>query len=417
LKIGENLGEAWRMKAAKRSKKSKAERKDGVTVASVSHPRYRWRVSYPSGGERKQSYFGKRTGEGGADEFADKKREELKEEGAREAEITPAERRALHRFREEVSKLPGSGSEATLAHAVDAFLATLKSRHKALTIGQVSAQLLKRIKKGGAGASHVYTITKRLDRFEGVYGDWLACDLSPELIGEFIDGLSVGAQTQRHYRAAISQLFEFAVQKGAAEFNPVAQIPVPKVVRDEPGILTPKQVKALLTHAPADIAAPLAIGFFAGLRRSELERLDWSEIDFNQGFVKVQAKKTKTAKRRLAPLLPNLKKWLQPHRQLSGPLMPSEMIWRTRLAEAMKGAKIEEWPHNAPRHSFASYRLAATNDAAKVALELGHSRADLLFEHYRALVSPQAARAYWKVAPPAKAKGEKIIQLEERRAS
>ncbi len=72
-----------RMKKGKETSKSKIDKKGRVTVAAVSHPRYRWRVSYPSGGERKQSYFMKRSGEGGADEFAEGKREEVKAEGAR----------------------------------------------------------------------------------------------------------------------------------------------------------------------------------------------------------------------------------------------------------------------------------------------------------------------------------------------
>ena len=106
---------------------------------------------------------------------------------------------------------------------------------------------------------------------------------------------------------------------------------------------------------------------------------------------------------------PNLKKWLQRCRKIAGPIMPSEMVWRTRLADAIKAAKLEEWPHNAPRHSFASYRLADTQDSAKVALELGHDRSETLFEHYNAVVTRQAAKAYWKIAPTTKREERKKV--------
>ena len=65
------------MNVAKR-KRAKVEKKDGVTVAPCEHPRYRWRVTYPVGGERKQLYFRKKTGPGGADEEAEEKRDDGK---------------------------------------------------------------------------------------------------------------------------------------------------------------------------------------------------------------------------------------------------------------------------------------------------------------------------------------------------
>lgn len=396
------------MNAVKR-KRAKVEKKDGVTVAPCEHPRYRWRVTYTVGGERKQLYFRKKTGAGGADEEAENKREELEKEGRRQGEITPAERRAIHRFRDEVAKLPGSGNEATLADAIQSYLETLKRRHKALTVSLLGERLLDRVRKNGAGQSHLYTLERRLKRFERDYGEWLSCDVSTEVVDGFLEELSLAPRTTLHYRAALYQLFGYATDIGAAETNPVSKALKPKVKPGEVGILTPTQVRPLLAHAPAEILPGLALGFFAGIRRAELERIDWSEIDFGQGHIEVKASKAKTASRRIVPMQPNLKKWLQRCRKIAGPIMPSEMVWRTRLADAIKAAKLEEWPHNAPRHSFASYRLADTQDSAKVALELGHDRSETLFEHYNAVVTRQAAKAYWKIAPTTKREERKKV--------
>jgi integrase len=66
----------------------------------------------------------------------------------------------------------------------------------------------------------------------------------------------------------------------------------------------------------------------------------------------------------------------------------------SRTAEAVKG-----WQSNALRHSFASYHLAHFKDAAKLALELGHTKQDLLFRHYRELVKPDQAAKYWNIRP------------------
>jgi len=64
-----------------------------------------------------------------------------------------------------------------------------------------------------------------------------------------------------------------------------------------------------------------------------------------------------------------------------------------------KRAGIQSWPHNALRHSFTSYHLAKFQDANALALQLGHTTTGMLFEHYREVVSPEAAESYWSIYP------------------
>jgi len=68
-----------------------------------------------------------------------------------------------------------------------------------------------------------------------------------------------------------------------------------------------------------------------------------------------------------------------------------------------EAAKLAHWPNNGLRHSFASYRLAATHDAPRVAAELGHTGPQMLYNTYRELVLPQEAERYWKIVPGAEA--------------
>jgi hypothetical protein len=56
-------------------------------------------------------------------------------------------------------------------------------------------------------------------------------------------------------------------------------------------------------------------------------------------------------------------------------------------------------PHNAARHSYASYRLALTDDAPRVASELGHTTPHLLYNTYRALVRREDAELYFAIRP------------------
>jgi integrase len=80
-------------------------------------------------------------------------------------------------------------------------------------------------------------------------------------------------------------------------------------------------------------------------------------------------------------------------------VIKSPAIWRKGQEKARIDAKIESWPHNAGRHSFASYHLAQNEDPGKLALELGHPDPRLLFKHYRQLVTAKAARVYWDIVP------------------
>ena len=148
-----------------------------------------------------------------------------------------------------------------------------------------------------------------------------------------------------------------------------------------------------------EILPSVAIGMFAGLRASEIGRLDWSDIDVDRGFIEVGASKTKTARRRLVEISENLSAWLTPHHRENGPVRPPFITYRRKFVKALKASGIREWPDNALRHSFASYHLAAGQDAAATALQLGHTESRNLFAHYRELVRAEDAKAYWQIKP------------------
>jgi hypothetical protein len=73
-----------------------------------------------------------------------------------------------------------------------------------------------------------------------------------------------------------------------------------------------------------------------------------------------------------------------------------------------------KWKHNALRHSFCSYRLAAIKSAAQVSLEAGNSP-QMIFKHYRELVTEEDARNWFGIVPKAKAQG-KIVDLKQEAA-
>ena len=210
-------------------------------------------------------------------------------------------------------------------------------------------------------------------------------------------GKLVAPTTRNNFRRVLIVAFNFASERGYCAINPADSSAKAKEIEKAVGILTPAETARLLESCDVALLPFVAIGAFAGLRRAELERLDWSEIDLQNGLIQVTAKKAKSARRRFVKIRENLAAWLQPLAKTQGQVVTED--YRELLDAARTAAKITDWPSNALRHSFASYHLAKFQDAAALALEMGHTNSNLVFQHYREVVKPKDAERYWNIKP------------------
>lgn len=195
-------------------------------------------------------------------------------------------------------------------------------------------------------------------------------------------------------------MFSFAVKRGYAANNPLAAIDKVRVVAKAPGIITPEQCKKLLDAADKEILPVIAIQAFCGVRTAEVLRLDWSNVYLVRGHIEVEPEQAKGARRRLAYISDNLKSWLQPYVGRTGKLWPkSHMEFYRDLEKARTDAGIKRWPSNALRHSYASYHLAHHQNAAALALQMGHTSQNMVFSNYREVVTREDANEYWTICP------------------
>jgi integrase len=266
-------------------------------------------------------------------------------------------------------------------------------------VADVVAELIAS-KEGRKSARYVADLRARLNRFAADFAVDIGTITGPDVQG-WLDRLKLAPRTAKNFRSCLCTLFSFAeshgyVLKGANPANSTDEIST-----DDDGaieIFTSAEILALLKAAPVDFQPVVAIGAFAGLRTAEIERLDWADVDLSGGFIEVKAKKAKTRSRRLVPILPNLSAWLSPYAGQTGNVWkgtPATLIGAR--AETTKAANVP-WKNNALRHSFISYRLASIQNAAQVALEAGNSP-QMVFRHYRELVKPDAAAAWFAVNP------------------
>jgi len=296
----------------------------------------------------------------------------------------------------------------SLRDAVAFYLPHLQASNRVCTFRALTDQLLSAKERDAASKRYLSDLRSRLGQFASSFEGKNVSEFTSGDVDHWLRSLGLASTTRNNFRRVLIVAFNFAREQGYCVSNPAKKSAKAKAIESAVGILTVDQTARLLEKAPAELVPYIAIGAFAGLRRAELERLDWKEIDLQSSLIEVTAKKAKSARRRFVRIQLNLAKWLQPYAQLSGNVTPPN--YRELLDDAREAAGIDEWPQNALRHSFASYHLAQFNDAAALALELGHTNANLVFQHYRQIVRPKEAARYWQIKPLADA-GAKIVRM------
>jgi integrase len=368
--------------------------------ADSNRPHLKFVVNYREAGKRKRSFFETKEQ---AESFAGFKNAELKRNGIEHAEFPTALRVMAQNA---VEQLKPFGK--TITDAVQHYLAHLKASEKSCTAVQLVKELVAAKENDGASQRHLDDLRSRLNIFADKFDGQPVATITSAKIDDWLRSLPVSAVTRNHYRRLIVLALNFAVQRGYAKENAAERTAKAKERGGDIGILAVTEAARLLESATPEVLPYIAIGLFAGLRRSEIERLDWSEIDFDSGLIQVTARNSKTAQRRFVTMQPNLREWLLPLRQHKGNVTPT-LGFRQSFEQARQAAGIKEWPENGLRHSFASYHLAHFQNAASTALELGHHDSRITFAHYRELVKPRDAEQYWKIRPATKGKVVALI--------
>ncbi len=194
--------------------------------------------------------------------------------------------------------------------------------------------------------------------------------------------------------SSFRRFYRFLLREGMIQEDPTVKIEMPKIGRSLPKSLTEGEVESLL-RAP-DIEDPLGhrdrtmleVLYATGLRVSELISLKQSQINLNQGVLRIRGKGDRE---RLIPLGEEAQRWLREF--ISGPRLEillerqSDHLFPTRRGDRMTrqafwhiikryakkaqiGGKLS--PHTL-RHAFATHLLNNGADLRVVQLLLGHS--------------------------------------------
>jgi len=318
---------------------------------------------------------------------------------------------------EYASAVKGLPKGTTLKEAVDYFRKHNPAAIVAKTVREVADDMLSAKRTAKLSEVHIQDLESRLKRFSTDFPMNIGA-ISGSMIQAWLDGLQVSGRTKQNYLQVCSALFRFAIKRKyltADALRELEAVQRPKEDDSDIEIYSPEEIQEVLNVARPEMIPFIAIGAFAGLRSAEIERLDWNEVNLAERHIEIKASKAKTAARRLAPITDNLAAWLTPLAKKTGQVLPYESWWNqipksveavnkqrqeTARAAGKDPAKAEKfrWLHNALRHSFCSYRMAAIKNAAQVALEAGNSP-KMIFTNYRQLVTEAEAVKWFAIQP------------------
>ena len=217
-------------------------------------------------------------------------------------------------------------------------------------------------------------------------------DLLAVLAAEIQQGKS--PRSVSRYLSAYRQFYRWLVRDRVINSDPVALIESPKTGRGLPKALTEKQVESLLAAPDMDSVlgkrdkSMLELMYATGLRVSELVSLELSNLNLNQGVVRVMGK---GQKERLVPIgdlaHESLKLYLASGRPQLLKAAQTNSVFVTSRKSAMtrqafwymlrRYAAQCDIPQNLSphmlRHSFATHLLNHGADLRVVQLLLGHS--------------------------------------------
>lgn len=198
------------------------------------------------------------------------------------------------------------------------------------------------------------------------------------------------ASTVARNLASLRSWFSWQKASGFIEKDPCDALQNPQKAKRLPQVLTPAEVAALIrvSNNPRErVAVELLYG--AGLRVSELVRLNWSDISLSQGYVRCFGK---GSKERVVPIgsmaneaLKSYKAEIGPEKKTNvrmgqpvfcnrqGKRLSRLVVWQIIKRLASKAGITKKLSPHTLRHSFATHLIENGADLRAVQELLGHT--------------------------------------------
>jgi integrase len=327
--------------------------------------------------------------------------------------------------REVAAALEALGDAGTILEAARAYRLTHNARHASKPLGEAVAVYLdsRADLRDSTQKSYRYTLEKALAPLaEITLADIETSDLEAILAPK--------AATARAMHKRNLRTFWKWASTPPRQWASMAAVDALEAIRVSSDadiqILSAADVKALLHAAEAEgtgSAAAYAIAVFGGVRMAELGKLTWGDIGGD--YIEIGKSVAKKHARRLVPICPTLKAWMDTNRGDSmdtAPIVPpnwtdiSKSVRRragwdvaARLLKNPPKPTRGAWPANGCRHTCASVQVAIGTPLDDLTFKFGHSGGhDLLRRHYVSRLTKKDALAILAIGP----NGSKISNIQ-----
>jgi integrase len=241
-------------------------------------------------------------------------------------------------------------------------------------------------------------------------GSWKLSQVQRRDVQDFVDDLrkqGLSASTIANILDPLRVIFRRAIRRDELSIDPTDNLDLPAIRGRRDRIEPPERAHEYLAALPDSERAFWAVALFCGLRRGELRGLQWMNVDFEAGVIRVERSwdpvkgpvDVKTgAGRRAVPMAFVVRRELMAHKARTGRDGRDLVFGRTateaffastiraRANKAWKQAGLEPiTPHEA-RHCAISYFIAAGLDWKQISTWAGHGDVRQTWNRYGHLV-------------------------------
>lgn len=239
-----------------------------------------------------------------------------------------------------------------------------------------------------------------LGRVSDFLGEIQITQINDESLKSYTDTLVYSPQTYNHFLRAFRAFWNWSIKQKYTTKDPTRYHSFMEVNDPSRAFLTVPQAKLLLTRTATmypELMPYIVLGLFAGIRPFECARLTAKNILMHTGYIRIDEAESKTAQGRNFEMSSNLKAWLELYPVVGNVtnLTASPINKRLRRIDSDKLVGLTP---DCLRHSFATYSIAANQDAKETSLAMGHSE-DVNKKHYRGLATQQEGKAYFNLTP------------------
>jgi len=354
-----------------------------------------WQVETNLGGRRKRCTKSTKTE---AQKYAAKMADETKQDGARALQLTNRQReeaiRALDMFpteeirqaaRDAFEIIPYDSERRDVSEALAMLRGDIsgssldKPRHTPLaeaarfwmrhhpegqtppSLGALLDDYLEAKKHRRPGT--IYEIKNKVGRFCRSFPSASVVDITSDDIDAWLDANTETLSNRRKYFRLLHAYFAYACRKWRLESNPTDNVYIDRGEQDEilPQAYSVQEVSRIMQYAVADkdagtVVPVLAIGFFTGLRPSEIQLLTWEDVDFEERHIRVRPETAKRRRQRFVEMSDNLVAWLASRSKPTGRVAPPEITFKRARNRILKAAEISGWLRDGLRH-YAEFRI------------------------------------------------------------